>query len=302
MEAGTESGSLEDLGLRTSHIKEEPQQSSPQQLPQGQDPIQPVEEFEETMSSGIAPMPTRDLEIRSDSIVATIRFNTLEQAFAAIQKSGSSIKPSASPILVRRLPQPRHTLFLAGLPPHITENSLVQAFKQCGQISHHHVVRARTAPHEPTGFGFITLQDAAQAAAAKEKFVHHPNVRVYDFPLSHDLCYDLARKEFYKHRHYADIERKVAQEEALSTGAYFTSSPNAIATPLEDQNYENWKAWAIQETEKAKQAQGSLITGLDNEDAVLAEGEVEEGVQDVADSVPATKEGQTALGGAAVHP
>lgn len=163
-------------------------------------------------------------------------------------------------------------------------------------------IRTKTAPHEPTGCGFITLQNPGQVAAAKQKYANHPYVRVYDFPLSHDLCYDMARKEFYKHRHFADIERKVAQEEALSTGAYFTSSPNEIAIPLEDRNYEDWKAWALHETEKAKQAQGSMVTELDNEDAVLDGGEIEEGAQEVADSVPATKEGQTALGGAVMRP
>ena len=116
------------------------------------------------------------------------------------------------------------------------------------------------------------------------------------------MCYDLARKEFYAHRHYADVERKVAQEEALSTGAYFTSSPNQISMQLEDQKYEDWKAWAIQEVEKARQTRDSGVTDLNNEEPMLEGAEIEEGAQDVSNSIPGSKGGQTALGGAAMRP
>ena len=242
----------------------------------------------------------------TSSTIASIRFDTLEQTLAAIQKSGSPIKSSTSPIVVHRLAQPPQTLFIAGLGHHITDTSeLVKAFSPIGTISHPHIVRTTTAPHNPTGFGFITFQTPAQATAAKARYAdgaRRSDVRLYDFPLSHDLCYDIARKEFYAHRHYEDVERKVAQEEARATGAYFSMSPNDIAAELESQKYENWKAWASKEIEKAKQEQGSAMGGPNTDDAEMEASELEQAAPEVAKDVPATKRGQTALGGVPIHP
>lgn len=66
-------------------------------------------------------------------------------------------------------------------------------------------------------------------------------------------AYDIARREFYNLRHKEDIERRVAVEEALSTGAYFGLTMNEISMQLEDKQYENWKAWA--ERQEASQLQ-----------------------------------------------
>ncbi|KAL9062170.1 MAG: hypothetical protein Q9157_009163, partial [Trypethelium eluteriae] len=156
----------------------------------------------------------------------------------------------------------------------------------------------QSAPHSPTGCGFITMRTPAQAAAAKSQFLSNRKIVVYDFPLSSAQCYDIARKEFYKHRHFADIERKVAAEEARATGAWFPSSPNAIALGLEDVQYDDWKAWAMREAEKAKQEQDSMMTGLDDDDAILDDGEEDTATEELADSVPRRRQGQTALGGA----
>jgi small subunit ribosomal protein S23 len=60
-------------------------------------------------------------------------------------------------------------------------------------------------------------------------------------------AYDQARKEFYNIRHQEEVERRVAREEALSTGAYFGKSALEIGMQLEDKEYEAWKVWALNE-------------------------------------------------------
>ena len=61
-------------------------------------------------------------------------------------------------------------------------------------------------------------------------------------------AYDTARQEFYDLRYQEEVERRVAKEEALATGAYFGMSHLEIGTLLEDKWYEEWKDWAKQET------------------------------------------------------
>ena len=97
---------------------------------------------------------------------------------------------------------------------------------------------------------------------------------------------------------------RVAREEALSTGAFFGLGPLEIGIKLEDQAYENWREWAGKQIEAARQAQGAAYTGTEVEDAEEAktEGEDEELLQEVGESVPASKKGQEARGGIAVHP
>ena len=63
-------------------------------------------------------------------------------------------------------------------------------------------------------------------------------------------AYDQARKEFYHLRLQQDVERRVAKEEALATGAQFGMSLNEIGVGLEDAEYERWKAWAKKEIER----------------------------------------------------
>lgn len=126
--------------------------------------------------------------------------------------------------------------------------------------------------------------------------------------MSRYAAYDQARKEFYQERELEDIERSVAREEALSTGAYFGKGPMEIGLELEDQAFEEWKVWAIREAAAVKQAQGAMYSGTDDEDSTtnvqeVAGGEAEEALlENVRESVPGSKQGQTARGGVAVHP
>jgi small subunit ribosomal protein S23 len=76
-------------------------------------------------------------------------------------------------------------------------------------------------------------------------------------------AYDIARGEFYALRHEEDVERRVAKEEALSTGAYFGKSVLEVGMEIEDQAYEEWKAWATKEIEKNEQLRSSAYTGVD---------------------------------------
>lgn len=76
-------------------------------------------------------------------------------------------------------------------------------------------------------------------------------------------AYDIARGEFYTLRHEEDVERRVAKEEALSTGAYFGKSTLEIGMDLEDQVYEEWKAWATKEVEHIMQQKDAVYTSFD---------------------------------------
>ena len=73
---------------------------------------------------------------------------------------------------------------------------------------------------------------------------------------------------------------------------------------LEDKAYEDWKRWAEKETDALRQLQSSAYAGAESEEAEPGELEGEEPpeIEAVEESVPATKRGQGALGGQAVHP
>lgn len=79
-------------------------------------------------------------------------------------------------------------------------------------------------------------------------------------------AYDIARGEFYALRHEEDVERRVAKEEALSTGAYFGKSILEIGMELEDRSYEDWKTWAIKEVELQNQEKDAAYTNFDSTD------------------------------------
>ena len=116
-------------------------------------------------------------------------------------------------------------------------------------------------------------------------------------------AYDQARKEFYDLRLQEDVERRVAKEEAMSTGAYFGKSALEIGMELEDKEYEKWKVWATNEVGLAEQRQAALYTGGDeNEEMALDSdpAELEAAVEEVSDQIPA--QGQSALGGAMIRP
>lgn len=115
-------------------------------------------------------------------------------------------------------------------------------------------------------------------------------------------AYDQARKEFYEVRLQQDIERRVAKEEAMATGAYFGKSTLQIGMELEDKIFEEWKAWASAEVIQQEQRRAAMYTGVDNEAAALPGGdqEVEAALGEVDATIPA--QGQEARGGAAFVP
>ena len=74
-------------------------------------------------------------------------------------------------------------------------------------------------------------------------------------------AYDIARKEFYFHRHIEDVERRIAKEEAMHVGAWFGPGPLEISMQLENKIYNNWKAWAMEQVELENQRGASQYTG-----------------------------------------
>ena len=122
--------------------------------------------------------------------------------------------------------------------------------------------------------------------------------------LSKPEAYDQARREFYRHRHLEDIRRRVAKEEALHVGAYFAKGPNEIGMELEDKAFEDWKRWAGVQIEDEQQMRAQMFSGptAAEETNELDEDETDEVLQEVGDSVPNSRAGQSALGGAAIHP
>ena len=87
-------------------------------------------------------------------------------------------------------------------------------------------------------------------------------------------AYDKARKEFYSLRHEEEVERRIAKEEALWTGAYFGKGPLEVGMELEDKTYEAWKEWAIKEVEAIDLQRASAYSGIgtgDDEQAVVTD-------------------------------
>ena len=116
-------------------------------------------------------------------------------------------------------------------------------------------------------------------------------------------AYEKARKEFYDLRLQEDVERRIAREEAISTGAYFGPSRLDIGMELEDQEYERWKTWAQNEVDLREQKNSAMYSGgTQNEDMALEANEAEHdaALEEVTDQIPA--QGQGALGGAMIHP
>ena len=94
-------------------------------------------------------------------------------------------------------------------------------------------------------------------------------------------AYDQARQEFYAIRHQEDVERRVAKEEALATGAYFGKSMLEIGMELEDKTYESWKEWAKKEVEVIGLQQRAQYTGdeLVPEEAISTAEETDEAIE-----------------------
>jgi hypothetical protein len=89
-----------------------------------------------------------------------------------------------------------------------------------------------------------------------------------------ELAYDQARKEFYQIRLEQDVERQVAREEALHYGSYFETSANEKSLKFEDDAFEDWKTWALQDIEAFKHKNASMFSGggagIDPEDEETA--------------------------------
>ena len=83
-------------------------------------------------------------------------------------------------------------------------------------------------------------------------------------------AYDIARREFYKLRLQEDIERRIAQEEARATGAYFGPDVNAIGMEFENKEYERWKVWAEEESQLELQ-ESAAIAGPSAESSSIEE-------------------------------
>lgn len=119
--------------------------------------------------------------------------------------------------------------------------------------------------------------------------------------LSEPAAYDQARKELYRFRHAKEVEQRVAREEALSTGAYFGLGPLQTGMKIEDKMYEGWREWAERQMQAQKALAVSAYTGTEEDGALDLEAGEGIALDEIAESVPGTRAGQTALGGAAVH-
>ncbi|KAL6706098.1 mitochondrial ribosomal small subunit component [Coniothyrium glycines] len=79
--------------------------------------------------------------------------------------------------------------------------------------------------------------------------------------MSKASAYDQARREFYAHRHRAEIRSRIAKEEAQHVGAYFGKGPLQIGMELEDYTWESWKIWAGREIEKDQVMRAQFSSG-----------------------------------------
>ena len=117
-------------------------------------------------------------------------------------------------------------------------------------------------------------------------------------------AYDQARREFYELRLQQDVERRVAKEEALATGAYFGKSTLQVGMELEDRAFERWKEWAQKGATLAEQKREAVDAGvgIETESPLLSadDPETEAGLDEIESSIPA--QGQDALGGAIARP
>lgn len=87
--------------------------------------------------------------------------------------------------------------------------------------------------------------------------------------MSKQQAYDKARKEFYALRQEEDVGRRVAIEEARYVGAYFGKSNLQVGMELEDQVYEEWKAWAQEEMVRTELKRNEAYTSFGEAEAPL---------------------------------
>jgi small subunit ribosomal protein S23 len=119
-------------------------------------------------------------------------------------------------------------------------------------------------------------------------------------------AYDMARREFYAHRHLSEIKARVAKEEAQHVGAYFGKGPLEIGMELEDKSWESWKRWATVQIEDEQAMRAQMFSGAQDEPgegAEMSAGEVDQAVEELAStgSVPNTPQSQVVPGGVPVH-
>lgn len=121
--------------------------------------------------------------------------------------------------------------------------------------------------------------------------------------LSKASAYDQARREFYKHRHFDEIQSRIAREEALHVGAYFGKGPIQVGMELEDRTWENWKRWATTQIEDEQAMRAQLFSGQADEGsgADMSEAEFDQAVDELQPSAPNTPQSQAPLGGIAAH-
>jgi small subunit ribosomal protein S23 len=130
--------------------------------------------------------------------------------------------------------------------------------------------------------------------------------------LTKEAAYDQARKEHYNDRHRQEIESRIAKEEALAMGAQFGASALEIGMQLESSEFDRWKTWAQEQVTLMEQARSAAYTGLPSASAngeldTPGEGDPEKNTSNAAaelvgDSIPSTRKGQEARGGAAFRP
>ncbi|KAL8635379.1 MAG: hypothetical protein Q9228_007124 [Teloschistes exilis] len=108
----------------------------------------------------------------------------------------------------------------------------------------------------------------------RQLFLLHGNPEKGQMPdpnMTPARAYDQARKEFYETRLHQDVERRIAKEEAMATGAYFGKSVLQIGTEMEDKAFEEWKVWAAQEIVKMEQRRAAMYTGVGTQPAATEE-------------------------------
>lgn len=117
-------------------------------------------------------------------------------------------------------------------------------------------------------------------------------------------AYDQARREFYHHRHLSEIRSRIAREEAMHVGAYFGKGPLEVGMELEDQAWENWKAWANQQIESEQSMRAQMFSGPQNEDAGvsdLSDAEYDNAISELAPVTPNTPSSAAPRGGVPAH-
>ena len=122
--------------------------------------------------------------------------------------------------------------------------------------------------------------------------------------LSKASAYDAARREFYHHRHRAEVRARIAKEEALHVDAYFAKGPLEVGMALEDAAWENWKSWATQQIDDEQSMRAQMFSGPQNEAAgpsELSPAEYDNAIDELQPSAPNTPQSQAPRGGVAAH-